>query len=303
MKKFSEIVFGSKRDRFIGHPSQLLLELDTTESYPSSSLNEAKKVTYVKEDKRTRRALSSLGTYLEKLPRVYETRELDHLPAGAEKIGEEKHEILEYTPGKLFVRVITTPRYKIGIEGSLGQTLIITAPDPQRPLFKCVAGASLLAQLVTAKYCDHLPLYRQNKAFEWVCAGLPYNTIVDWTAKAAELLSPLYEALKKDVLKSTYIHVDETTLKVICAEENKTRNEIHDGFLWCYTNSIEKLMFFDYQPGRGQNCTIGILKNFKGIIQTDGWQVYKKVAAKQQDITPNLLFGSCPKKFHLCPDL
>ena len=297
MKKFSQMLFSSKRDRFLENPAQLLLELNTVDAYPASSLSDAKKVSYVKADRKTRAEQSSLHNYLEKLPRVYETREPEHLPLGAEKIGEEQHEVLEYTPGKLFVRVIITPRYKINVNENKEQMLILTAPAPERPLFKCIAGSSILAQLITAKICDHMPLYRQNKGFERAEAGLPYNTLVDWTGKGAELITPLWGALKKEVLAYPYIHVDETTLKVICAEENKSRQNIHDGYLWCYTNSIKKLVFFDYQHGRGQNCTIGILRDFKGVIQTDGWQVYEKIAVKQKDITQICCLAHARRKF------
>lgn len=113
MKKFQQMLFGSKRDRFIDNPAQLMLGLEINEAYPSTSIGDATKVTYVKTDKKTRAAQASLHAYLEKLPRVYETREPARIPLGAEKIGEEQFESLEYTPGKLFVRVIITPRYKV----------------------------------------------------------------------------------------------------------------------------------------------------------------------------------------------
>lgn len=155
----------------------------------------------------------------------------------------------------------------------------------------------MLAHLITAKICDHMPLYRLSKAFERVGNGLPYNTLLDWYGDAADMITPLYGSLRKEALAFPYIHVDETTLKVICAEENKSRQKIHDGYMWCYTNSIKKLVFFDYQPGRGQNCTIGILKDFKGVIQTDGWQVYEKIAAKQKDITQICCLAHARRKF------
>ncbi|MCF6403169.1 IS66 family transposase [Chitinophaga filiformis] len=297
MNKFQQMLFGSKRDRFIDNPAQLLLELNTTEAYPSSSLNDVKKVTYVKTDKKSRAEQSSLHAYLEKLPRVYETGEPNHLPLGAEKIGEEQHEVLEYTPGKLFVRVIITPRYKININADKDQTIILSAPAPEQPLFKCIAGSTMLAHLITAKICDHMPLYRLSKAFERIGSGLPYNTLLDWYGAAADMITPLYGSLRKEALAFPYIHVDETTLKVICAEENRSRQKIHDGYMWCYNNSIKKLVFFDYQPGRRQNCTIGILKDFKGVIQTDGWQVYEKNAAKQKDITQICCLVHARRKF------
>jgi len=63
-------------------------------------------------------------------------------------------------------------------------------------------------------------------------------------------------------------------------KENMKAKKIHGGYLWCYNDSIKNLVYFDYKPGRGEKHTMDILKDFCGIIQTDGWQVYEGVAAK-----------------------
>ena len=99
------------------------------------------------------------------------------------------------------------------------------------------------------------------------------------------------------IIGSSYIHVDETGLKVLLGKESDKVKKIHDGYLWCYNNSIHKLVYFDYQPGRGEKHTIGILKNFRGIIQTDGWHVYESVAAKQNDITQICCLAHARRKF------
>ena len=180
--------------------------------------------------------------------------------------------------------------------GSEG-TRIISAPVPERPLAKCLAGASLLAQILVDKFCDHLPLYRQVKRYERNGVTIPYNTFIDWTGKSIELLSVLGPPLLKEIIESSYIHVDETGLKVLLGKESTKIRKIHDGYLWCYNNSILKLVYFDYQPGRGQKHTIGILKDFKGIIQTDGWHVYEGVTAKQKDITQICCLAHARRKF------
>jgi transposase len=130
----------------------------------------------------------------------------------------------------------------------------------------------VLAQLLVDKFCDHLPLMRQAARFERDGIIIPYNTLLDWAAKSVDLLTPLYEALKKLILTSGYIHVDETGLKALLGKEssNKNHKHIHNGFLWCYNSSRDKLVFFDYKPGRGEEHTHAILNDYKGIIQTDG---------------------------------
>jgi transposase len=234
---------------------------------------------------------------MQHLEHVYETREPENLPEGAIKIGEEHHEILEQTPGKTFVRVIVIPKYKIVSASNSDKTIIIAAETPERPIFKCVAGSSILAQILVDKFCDHLPLARQNKRFKRNGVSLPYNTLVDWTGKAIDVISVLGEALLKETIASSYIHVDETGLPVLVGKENSKSKKMHKGYLWGYHNSIKNLVYFDYQPGRGEKHTIDILKNFKGIIQTDGWHVYEGVVAKQKDITQICCLAHARRKF------
>ena len=298
VRKLSQIVFGSKSERFIPHPAQLSLDISAATAAPSCAVMDAQKVAYTRTagKPKKQRVLSELNAYLDALPQVYETLEPAVVPPGAVKIGEDRMRTLEVDPGKLFVRVTIMPRYKLPAEDDT-ITTIIAAPAPERPLPRGMVGASVLAQILVDKFCDHLPIFRQVKRFERNGVVLPYNTILDWAGKTIDLMEVLYGALKKEILATQYIHVDETGLKVLCSKENRKNRNIHDGYLWCYHNSIKGLVFFDYQHGRGEKCTEGILRLFQGIIQTDGWQVYEKVAAKQKDITQISCLAHARKKF------
>jgi transposase len=297
LHKLTQIVFGGKSERFVVNPAQLTLDIKTQEAAPATKLCDAKKIEYVKTGTPKKRDLSELGAYMQHLDHVYETREPDNLPADAIKIGEDHHQILEQSPGKTFVRVIVIPKYKIASKDDSDQTLVIAAGTPERPLFKCVAGASLLAQILVDKFCDHLPLFGQHKRFERNGVSIPYNTFIDWTAKAIDKVAVLGDALLKEIIASSYIHVDETGLPVLLGKENSKSKKMHNGYLWGYHSSIKSLVYFDYQPGRGEKHTIGILKNFHGIIQTDGWHVYEGVAAKQKDIRQICCMAHARRKF------
>ncbi len=297
LHKLTQIVFGSKSERFTVNPAQLTLDIKTEEVPAVINLSQAKKIEYVKTGSPKKRELPELSTYMQHLDHVYETREPENLPPGAIKIGEEQHPILEHTPGKVFVRVIVIPKYKVPSALDSDKTQIIAAPVPQRPLSKCFAGASLLAQMLVDKYCDHLPLYRQIKRFERGGISIPYNTYIEWTGKAIKLLSVMGDALLKELLQSGYIHADETRLKVLLGKESSKERKIHDGFIWSYHSSIKNLVYFDYQPGRGTKHTIGILRNFEGILQTDGWHVYEGIAAKQNNIIQICCMAHARRKF------
>ncbi len=144
-----------------------------------------------------------------------------------------------------------------------------------------MAAEGLLAQIVIDKYCDHLPLYRQMQRFERAGVKLSYSILTDWVSDTCKLITPLFEALKTEVLKSNYVHADETPVKVL---DKDKKDSTHRGYYWVYQNSINKIVFFDYQEGRGREGPTEILKNFTGYLQTDGYVAYD-VFDKKENIT------------------
>ena len=96
-----------------------------------------------------------------------------------------------------------------------------------------------------------------------------------------KLITSLYEALKTETLQTSYLHVDETPIKVMDKDKKGTT---HRGYYWVYQNSIKKIVFFDYQQGRGREGPIEVLQHFKGYLQTDGYTAYE-IFDKQADIT------------------
>jgi transposase len=297
LQKLVQMMYGGKSERFIPNPAQLTLGIIAETPAASTDLSKAKKIEYIKTGESKKRDVPELQTYMQYLPHEYETIEPDDIREGAEKIGEDRHESLEYIAGRTFVKVTILPKYKLLPQTVSEDTKIISASAPERPLAKCLAGSSLLAQILVDKFCDHLPLHRQQKRFERNGVMIPYNTFIEWSGKAIDLISVFGPALLKEIIDSSYIHVDETGLKVLLGKETGKVKKIHDGYLWCYHNSIHKLVYFDYQAGRGEKHTIGILKNFHGIIQTDGWRVYEGVAAKQKDITQICCLAHARRKF------
>lgn len=117
-----------------------------------------------------------------------------------------------------------------------------------------------------------LPLHRQMQRFERSGVKLPYSTFTDWIGASCTLIKPLHEALKNEVLQTAYLHADETSIKVL---DKDKKGQTHRGYYWVYQNSIEKIVFFDYQEGRGREGPSGILVNFQGYLQSDGFNVYE----------------------------
>jgi transposase len=190
---------------------------------------------------------------------------------GLKSIGEDITEELEYTPGKFFVRQYVRTKYVKPVQENGAETKIISAPLPVRPIDKCIAGAALLAHIIINKYTDHLPVYRQVQRLAREGMKLPASTITGWIPQVCALLEVLYAVHRKLVFESDYIQGDETTYKVL--DKNK-KGTSHQGYLWVYRAPVENLVVFDYQPGRDGEGPKACLKNFKGYLQADGYEVY-----------------------------
>ena len=275
-----KMIFSSRHERFIAsenNPAQLTLDVQA-EQIAQCNIVDAKKITYTRITSPVIQPKEHAGRM--KLPEHLERRERIIEPAEdithCKKIGEEITEELEYEPGKLYVNRIIRPKY-----ARPSNTGIITAPMIERPLPKAIAGAGLLTQIIIDKYVDHLPLYRQAERFKREGIQIPYSTLTDWISSSCMLITPLYDALKKLVLQSDYLHADESPIKVL--DKNK-KGETHRGYFWVYHNSIEGMVLFDYRPGRGREGPEEILKDFKGYLQTDGYPLYDFFKQKE-DIT------------------
>jgi transposase len=281
--QLKKVIFGSKHERF--EPSapdskQLTLGL-AIEAIATAAETETQQATITKTITKTP-SKPIIHPGRSPLPASLRREEITldptDIPEGSTQIGTEVTEELEYIPGELFVKKYVRPKYVVPQPADATSSKIIIAPMPVRPIEKAIAGPGLLAQVVIDKYVDHLPLYRQMQRFDRAGVKLPYSTIADWISGTCKLISPLYEALKAEVLQSNYLHADETTIKVL--DSNK-KGTTHRGYFWVYNNSPGRLVLFDYQEGRDAEAPNELLAGFKGYLQTDGYTVYEGYDKKE----------------------
>ena len=129
----------------------------------------------------------------------------------------------------------------------------------------------LLAQIVVSKYCDHLPLYRQE-AIYWSRhqVWLPLQTMAEWVGLAAEWLQPIYHLIRQDVLRYGYVQVDETPVRYLAPGHGKTKL----GYLW--TCGVPRGdVIFHWETSRAATCLENIIPvDFRGTIECDGYEAY-----------------------------
>ena len=280
LDQLKRLVFGSKQERFITSisPDQLALGLNV-EPIAQPEVT-TQNIAYTRTIKESAKKSSPTGrTKLPAhLPRERVVIEPEEDVTGLKSIGEDITEELDYTPGKFFVRQYARPKYiKPVLENGAAETKIIIASLPERPIDKCIAGAALLAYIIINKYMDHLPVYRQVQRFTREGMKLPASTITGWISQVCALLEVLYAVHCKLVFDGDYIQGDETPYKVL--DKNK-KGTTHQGYLWVYRAPVENLVVFDYQPSRSGEGPRKCLKDFKGYLQSDGYEVYNAFASK-----------------------
>ena len=203
------------------------------------------------------------------------------------KIGEEVTRIVEHKPGQLYIKEIIREKWGLKDNTSIapkGMGGVLIAPMPLLPIYKGVAGASLLAEILLQKYEYHMPYYRQIKQYSHLgMKGLTESTVDGWFKQTMELLKPLHEALKSEVMKADYVQADETTTPVINKDTHKAAKE----YLWMVRAVMERLVLFHYDRGSRAGAVIESLANrckFKGYLQCDGFAGYETAFKTNPDV-------------------
>jgi transposase len=184
------------------------------------------------------------------------------------RIGEETSEQLKYIPAKISVTQHVRPKYAC----KPCQENVKIAPMPVLLLPKSIATPELVAHTIISKYCDHLPLYRQEAIWERMEIDMPRSSLCGWVLKVAGLCEPLVYQLRRNILAYDYAQADETTVQVL---DEVGRNNQTKSYMWCYRSGGEKTaIVYEYQETRGGYHAQQFLKDFKGYLQTDAYSGY-----------------------------
>lgn len=184
------------------------------------------------------------------------------------RIGEEISEQLKYIPAKISVIQHVRPKYAC----KPCQENIKIAAMPALLLPKSIATPELVAHIIISKYCDHLPLYRQEAIWERMEVDMPRSSLCGWILKTAELCEPLVRLFRKNIIAHDYAQVDETTIQVLneIGRDNQTKS-----YMWVYRGGGDKpCIVYDYQETRGGYHAQQFLAGFKGYLQSDAFSGY-----------------------------
>lgn len=175
------------------------------------------------------------------------------------------------------------------------EATIRKAPSPAPVLRNSLVSASFLADVLTKKYRDALPLYRQEQ--EWKRRGIQLSrtTLANWVIHGAlTYLKPLYQQMHEDLLRKNILHADETELEVLREPGRKAEQK---SYMWIYRtsgcDSDAPIILFDYRDSRSGRCPEEFLRGFCGYLQTDGYAGYHTVTTRPEIGPPAVLSVGC----------
>jgi len=299
MAVLKRLKFAAKSEAFTAEQKSLLEE--TIDADLAALQVELDKVVPDKQDKGEKKTPKRQA-----LPANLPRREIHHEPENTtcscgcalKRIGQDVSEKLDYVPG-----VFTVERHVRGKWVCTHCETLVQAPVAPHIIDKGIPTTGLLAQVLVAKFLDHLPLYRQEHIFERAGLAIARSTLAQWVGECGAQLQPLVDALAAEMLKHDVLHADETPVAMLKPGHGKT----HRAYLWSYcTTSFNpvRAVVFDFADSRGGQHVRGFLglpgtennPGWKGRLVCDDFSGYK--ACFELGVTEVGCMAHARRKFH-----
>lgn len=194
------------------------------------------------------------------------------------KIGEEISHKLAYTPGKYFIKEYVRPKYALP-EGR--GICVKEMPDSIIP--KCRVDESLLADIFTKKFADHLPLYRISESMLREDVGISRQLLSQWVVRIGTSLKRLKDLMHQKILESNNVFIDESPIGLL----GKSKGKVHQGYMWCLAGGKQRdppYRIYQFKEDRKHAHAYELLNGYQGFLHSDKYGAYKSVAAKNQII-------------------
>ncbi len=254
-------------------------ELDVADSASEPTLDEDNiEITYTRARKPKRKPLPKHLTRIDTIVDVDESDKVCACGCNKVQMGEKVSEQLDIIPASVHVLRTIRPQY---VCKSCECDVISLAELPKRVLPKSILSEGALAHILVAKYVDHMPLYRQSAY--WLRQGidLPRNTLCDNLMRLYDKLAPMEPVLHQTCLHTDYLQADETVIQVLGEADRGNRQK---SYLWVYRGGPPNIpiVYYDYQPSRGEAHPKAILEHYQGYLQTDAYGGYNWTEGKSE---------------------
>lgn len=199
------------------------------------------------------------------------------------RIGEETSEKLEIIPAQVKVIRHVRPKYACRVcegSGDEERSAVRIAPPVKELLPKSIASAGLVAHIISGKYCDALPLYRQERMFKRIGVDISRASMARWIIELGSKISPLLEEMDKRILEGTLVQMDETRIQV---HKEAGRDNHKQSYMWVVRGGPPEapLVRYMYHPSRSGEIARSYLAGYEGHLQTDGYEAYNRIGEKE----------------------
>jgi transposase len=289
--------FGRRSEQL--DPDQLQLALEEVETALAEAEHARDKASRAPSERPRKTNRGSLPTHLERIEQVVDIEDKACPCCGGalHQIGEDVAERLDVVPTTFRVLVTRRPRY--GCRSC--ESAVAQAPAPARIVEGGIPTEALIAQVLVAKYADHLPLYRQAQIYARQGIQLDRSTLADWVGRAAWYLRPLRDHILERLRRSQRLFADETTAPVLDPGRGRTRT----GQLWAYARddrpwggSDPPMVAYVYAADRKSERAEAHLGDFAGVLQVDGYGGYAALAKRRQQISLAFCWAHVRRKFY-----
>jgi transposase len=275
--------FARHVERFVGEGQPFLFE-STEKAAPKPEPDKTETIT-VKSHTRTKRGRKPLA---DNLPREHTYLDIEE----AEKscacghdlvcIGEDVSERLHIVPQQVWVEVIHKKKYACHIcegSGDEDKPAVRMAKTPHTIMPGSIATPDLLSFIFTQKYCDYLPYYRQEAAFQRIGVEISRQNMSNWQQKVCKKITPLLDLMKDHLKTGNIIQMDETEMKVMDepGRENSGPKVRKKSYMWLARGGPpdRKVIWYEYHESRASKHIVEILSGYSGYLQTDGYEAYE----------------------------
>jgi transposase len=290
--------FGRRSEQL--DPDQMLLALEDVETALAEveAANEAR-AGRDRQGRPRKTNRGSLPAHLERIEQVIDVEDKACPCCGGDlhQIGEDVAERLDVVPTTFRVLVTRRPRY--GCRSC--ESAVVQAPAPARIIEGGIPTEALIAQVLVAKYADHLPLYRQAQIYARQGVQLDRSTLADWTGRAAWYLRPLRDHMLEQLRRAERLFADETTAPVLDPGRGRTKT----GQLWAYVRDDRPwggndppMVVYVYAPDRKAERPEAHLGDFAGTLQVDGYGGYAALARRRQQVKLAFCWAHVRRKFY-----
>ena len=256
----------------------------------------------VRAHTRVKRGRKPLPADLPRVEVLHDIPEEDKICACGQqlqRIGEDTCEKLEIIPAQVRVKRHIRPRYACkACEGSGDEEkpAVRIAPAFPQLLPKSIATPSLVAYLITAKFCDGLPFYRQEGQFQRIGIDISRQDMANWSIRVHHRVAPLLALLREAIRGGPVVGVDETTVQVL-KEPDRPNTSV--SYMWVFRGGMPEhpVVEYQYHPTRSGSVPLEYLSGYQGYVQSDGYEGYEELG-RQPGVIPVGCWAHARRKYY-----